>query len=37
LRDRPEALRFLLDHFEVVQGRVTVGDEHVSTSVVRKR
>ena len=37
LRDRPAALKFVLDHFEVVQGRVTVGDEHVLTSVVRKR
>jgi len=37
LRDRPAALKFVLDHFDVVQGRVAVGDEHVLTSVVRKR
>lgn len=37
VRDRSQALRFLLDRFDVVQGRVTVSDEHVPTSVVRKR
>ena len=37
LRDRPPALRFVLDNFEVVQGRVAADGSHVEPAVVRKR
>lgn len=37
LRDRLPALRFVLDNFEIVQGRVTLDGSHVATSVARKR
>jgi len=37
LRDRLPALRFLLDHFEIVQGRVATDGSHVEPSVARKR
>ena len=37
LRDRPVALRFVLDHFDVVQGRVATDGSNVEPSVARKR
>ena len=37
LRDRLPALRFMLDGFEIVQGRVTTDGAHVATTVARKR
>jgi len=37
LRDRLPALQFILDHFDVVEGRVTTDGEHVAPSVVRRR
>jgi 2-polyprenyl-3-methyl-5-hydroxy-6-metoxy-1,4-benzoquinol methylase len=37
LRDRGPALRFVLDHFDVVTGQVTTDGGHVPPSVVRKR
>jgi 2-polyprenyl-3-methyl-5-hydroxy-6-metoxy-1,4-benzoquinol methylase len=37
LHDRGPALRFVLDHFDVVKGRVTTDGTHVEPSVVRKR
>ncbi len=37
LRDRIPALQFILDHFDIVQGRVTTDGSHVEPSVARKR
>ena len=37
LRDRLPALRFVLDRFEIVEGRVPTDGEHVEPTVVRKR
>jgi SAM-dependent methyltransferase len=37
LRDRPAALRFILDHFDIVQGRVRTDGSNVEPSVARKR
>jgi SAM-dependent methyltransferase len=37
LHDRPAALRFVLDHFDVVQGRVATDGSHVEPTVARKR
>lgn len=37
LRDRDAALRFVLDRFEVVEGRVPTDGSHVQPAVVRKR
>ena len=37
LRDRIPALEFVLEHFTVVEGRVTTDGEHIGPTVVRKR
>lgn len=37
LRDRIPALQFILDHFDIVQGRVTTDGTHVEPTVARKR
>ncbi|HZP37409.1 MAG TPA: methyltransferase domain-containing protein [Methylomirabilota bacterium] len=37
LRDRLPALRFVLDRFEIVEGRVTTDGDHVEPTVGRKR
>jgi SAM-dependent methyltransferase len=37
LRDRIPALRFILEHFDIVQGRVTTDGAHVETTVARRR
>jgi len=37
LRDRLPALRFVLDHFDIVKGRVTTDGAHVEPAVARKR
>ena len=37
LRDRLPAIRFILDHFEVVEGQVTADGAHIEPVVVRKR
>ncbi len=37
LRDRPAALRFVLEHFDIVHGRVTADGAHVEPAVARKR
>ena len=37
LRDRIPALDFVLEHFDIVSGRVTTDGSHVETSVARKR
>lgn len=37
LRDRPAALRFILEHFDVVRGRVGSDGSNVEPSVARKR
>jgi SAM-dependent methyltransferase len=37
LRDRIPALRFILDHFDIVQGRVQTDGSHVEPAVARKR
>jgi SAM-dependent methyltransferase len=37
LRDRDEALRFILDRFEIVDGRIALDHEHVAPTVARKR
>jgi len=37
LRDRPEALRFVLEHFEIVEGRVSNDASNVEPSVARRR
>jgi 2-polyprenyl-3-methyl-5-hydroxy-6-metoxy-1,4-benzoquinol methylase len=37
LRDRLPALRFILDHFDIVRGRVATDGSHVEPSVARKR
>ena len=37
LRDRLPALRFVLDHFDIVEGRVTTDGAHVEPTVARKR
>ncbi len=37
LRDRLPALRFVLDRFDIVQGRVTTDGAHVEAAVARKR
>lgn len=37
LRDRLPALEFILDHFDIVEGRVTVDGGHVAPAVARKR
>jgi len=37
LRDRPAALRFILDHFDIVQGRVSTDGSNVEPSVAQKR
>jgi len=37
LRDRADALRFVLERFEVVDGRIFLDGEHVPPTVVRKR
>jgi 2-polyprenyl-3-methyl-5-hydroxy-6-metoxy-1,4-benzoquinol methylase len=37
LRDRLPALRFVLENFEIVQGRVATDGAHVEPSVARKR
>ena len=37
LRDRPAALRFVLAHFDIVQGRVATDGSNVKPSVARKR
>ena len=37
LRDRIPALRFLLEHFEIVEGEVPVDGNHVEPVVARKR
>lgn len=37
LRERIPALRFVLDRFDIVAGRVTVEGEHIGPSVARKR
>lgn len=36
LRDRLPALRFVLDHFDIVDGRVTTDGVHVEPTVARK-
>jgi hypothetical protein len=37
LRDRLPALRFVLDRFDIVEGRVTTDGAHVEPTVARKR
>jgi len=37
LRDRLPALRFVLDHFDIVEGRVATDGAHVEPTVARKR
>ena len=37
LRDRLPALRFVLEHFDIVSGRVALDGSHVEPSVARKR
>jgi hypothetical protein len=37
VRDRLPALRFVLEHFDVVQGEVTADGADVGPSVARKR
>jgi SAM-dependent methyltransferase len=37
LRDREPALQFVLDHFDIVAGRVTTDGSHVEPAVARKR
>jgi 2-polyprenyl-3-methyl-5-hydroxy-6-metoxy-1,4-benzoquinol methylase len=37
LHERDAALRFLLDHFDVVEGHVPLDGSHVQPTVVRKR
>ena len=37
LRDRLPALRFVLDRFEIVEGRISTDGDHVEPTVVRKR
>jgi SAM-dependent methyltransferase len=37
LREREPALRFVLEHFDVVEGRVPTDGSHVQPAVVRKR
>jgi 2-polyprenyl-3-methyl-5-hydroxy-6-metoxy-1,4-benzoquinol methylase len=37
LRDRLPALRFVLGHFDIVEGRVTTDGAHVGPTVARKR
>lgn len=37
LHERDAALRFLLDHFDVLEGRVPLDGSHVQPTVVRKR
>ena len=37
LRDRPAALRYVLEHFDIVQGRVSTDGSNVEPSVARKR
>ena len=37
LRDRLPALRFVLEHFEVVEGRVAADGSDIEPAVVRKR
>jgi 2-polyprenyl-3-methyl-5-hydroxy-6-metoxy-1,4-benzoquinol methylase len=37
LRDRLPALQFVLDHFDIVRGRVTTDGSHVEPAVARKR
>ena len=37
LRDRLPALQFVLDHFDIVHGRVTTDGSHVEPAVARKR
>jgi 2-polyprenyl-3-methyl-5-hydroxy-6-metoxy-1,4-benzoquinol methylase len=37
LRDRIPALEFILEHFSVVEGHVTMDGEHVGPTVARKR
>lgn len=37
LRDRLPTLQFILDHFDIVQGRVTLDGAHVDASVARRR
>jgi 2-polyprenyl-3-methyl-5-hydroxy-6-metoxy-1,4-benzoquinol methylase len=37
LREREAALRFVLDHFDLVEGRVPLDGSHVQPAIVRKR
>jgi SAM-dependent methyltransferase len=37
LRDRIPALRFILEHFDIVQGRVSTDGSHVEPAVARRR
>ena len=37
LRDRLPALRFILEHFDIVQGQIPTDGTHVEPTVVRKR
>jgi 2-polyprenyl-3-methyl-5-hydroxy-6-metoxy-1,4-benzoquinol methylase len=37
LRDRDDALRFVRDRFEVVEGRISLDGDHLPPTVVRKR
>jgi SAM-dependent methyltransferase len=37
LRDREAALRFILDRFELVEGRIPLDGAHVQPAIVRKR
>jgi 2-polyprenyl-3-methyl-5-hydroxy-6-metoxy-1,4-benzoquinol methylase len=37
LRDREPALRYILEHFEILDGRVPLDGSHVQPTVVRKR
>lgn len=37
LRDRPPALRFILDHFDIVSGEVQLDGSHIGATVARKR
>ena len=37
LRDRIPALRFILEHFDIVQGRVSTDGSHVKPAVARRR
>lgn len=37
LRDRLPALQFILDHFDIMEGKVTLDGAHVAPTVARKR